>query len=93
MQPEAYHVMIAISFSNSYEVFQPIETYGDNPGSNKAVQVGHVKGGDKVFSILASKADPISWQPKLTKSNQTKDRQLPQTKGMQLPQPQAFQTC
>ena len=58
MQPEACLVMIAILFSNSYEVFQPIESddvfgeNGDNPGSNKAVQIGHVKGGDKVISIF-----------------------------------------
>merc|ERR1719410_2002816 len=37
--------------SNSHEVFQPIESDGfneANPGSNKAVPVGQMKGGDKV---------------------------------------------
>merc|ERR1719410_2851450 len=37
--------------SNSHEVFQPIESDGfneTNPGSNKAVPVGQMKGGDKV---------------------------------------------
>ena len=49
--------MIAILFSNSHEVFKPIQSdefgeNGDNPGGNKAVQIGLVKGGDKVFSIF-----------------------------------------
>ena len=63
MQPEASLVMIAILFSNSHEVFKPIQSdefgeNGDNPGGNKAVQIGHVKGGDKVFSIFGFESRP-----------------------------------
>ena len=42
--------------SNTHGVFQPIESDAfneTNPGSNKAVPVGQMKGGDKVLSIVS----------------------------------------
>ena len=41
--------------SNTHGVFQPIESdayIGANPGSNKAVPVGQMKGRDKVIKII-----------------------------------------
>ena len=41
--------------SNTHGVFQPIEIdvyIGANPGSNKAVPLSQMKGGDKVIKII-----------------------------------------
>ena len=49
--------------SNTHGVFQPIESDGfneTNPGSNKAVPVGQMKGGDKVLSILHNNTIRVS---------------------------------
>ena len=56
MQLEACLVILVILFSNSYEVFQPIQSdlngAKGNPSSNKAVPLSQMKGGDKVIKVI-----------------------------------------